>query len=721
MRCACIIVCLFISTSSFSQNTFRAVVKDKESSEPLPGATAVISGTSLGASANEDGILEIPNVRNGDQVIVFSFVGYEDESVELFFPLPDSEPLVVSLSPGHEELEEIVISSTRSSRTFVEIPTRVELIAGEELEEKANMKPGDIRMLLNESTGIQTQQTSATSANASIRIQGLDGRYTQILKDGFPLYSGFSGGLGLLQTLPLDLKQVEVIKGSSSTLYGGGAIAGMVNLISRTPSEERELRFLINGTSALGLDLTGFYGQKFGRVGVTVLASRNSSEAYDPSYIGMTAIPKFERYTINPRVFVDLSEKTNLSVGLNIVAEDRMGGDINVVEGNGDATHVYFEDNNTDRFSTQLSLSHKLSEHSIFSLKNSVNHFRRFIETPGYRFDGQQWGTFTEVNVTRSKENSEWVVGANLWTDGFSEKQLTSTPLRDYNQTTLGVFVQNNLKLSEKVNLESGLRGDYVIDYGFTLLPRLSLLYKAGNKFSTRVGGGFGYKTPTIFTEESERVQFQNVLPVSPANNKLEKSYGANWDLNYHTELGAVGLSINLLIFYTHLNNPLFLQPTSDGNLVFENIDGFMDTKGTESNIKAELGDFKLFIGYTFTDAKIHEGGTVEVNPLTAKHRLNNVLMYEVEEKWKVGLEAYYFSKQLLTDGAYGKEYWICGFMVEKLWEKVSLFVNLENFLDARQTRFDTIYTGPISDPVFRDIYAPVDGFVVNGGLKLNL
>ena len=721
MRVACIIAFVFIGTVALAQNSFKAIVKDKESGEPLPETTAVVKGTSLGATANAEGLLEIPNVPNGEHVIEVSFVGYEEESLELTFPLSNSEPIIVNLGAVHEELEEIVISSTRSSRTIADIPTRVEFIAGEELEEKANMKPGDIRMLLNESTGIQTQQTSATSANASIRIQGLDGRYTQILKDGFPLYSGFSGGLGLLQTPPLDLKQAEVIKGSSSTLYGGGAIAGLVNLISRVPAEEREFRFLANGTSAKGLDLSGFYGQKFGKVGMTVLASRNSNEAYNPADIDLTAIPKFERYTINPRIFVDLSEKTNFNVGVNFTTEDRSGGDIRVVEGNPDATHSYFEDNNTDRFSTQLSFSHKLHENSSINLKNSVNHFNRVIQTPGYRFDGKQLGTFTELNFIRSQEISEWIAGANLWTDDFSEKQLTSTPLRDYNQTTVGAFVQNNLKVSEKVNLETGLRGDYVIDYGFTLLPRLSLLYKASPKFSTRIGGGFGYKTPTIFTEESERVQFQNVLPISPSNNDLEKSYGANWDLNYRTELGEVGLSINHLFFYTYLNDPLVLQSTSDGNLAFENISGFTDSKGTETNVKVEFGDFKLFIGYTFTDTKIHEGGSSIQNPLTAKHRLNNVLMYEVEEKWKIGLEGYYFSKQRLTDNTYGKEYWICGFMVEKLWERFSLFINFENFLDARQTRFDTIYTGTISNPVFRDIYAPVDGFVINGGLKLNL
>jgi len=184
---------------------------------------------------------------------------------------------------SHDELEELFVSSTRSSRTIQDTPTRVEFIAGEELAEKGNMKPGDIRMLLNESTGIQTQQVSATSYNSSIRIQGLDGKYTQLLRDGLPLYSGFSGELSLMQITPLDLKQVEVIKGSSSTLYGGGAIAGLVNLITKTPEEESELSFMLNGTSALGLDLSGFYSERNDKIGTTVFASYNKGTPYDRS------------------------------------------------------------------------------------------------------------------------------------------------------------------------------------------------------------------------------------------------------------------------------------------------------------------------------------------------------------------------------------------------------------------------------------------------------
>lgn len=722
MRFAFIIAFVFVASQTlFGQNTFRGIIKDHESHEPLPGATAVIVGTTLGGTANETGNLDIQNIPDGEHKIEFSFIGYEKQIITVTFPNTSNQTLEILLEGSHEELEEIVISSTRSSRTIADIPTRVEFIAGEELDEKGNMKPGDIRMLLNESTGIQTQQTSATSANASIRIQGLDGRYTQILKDGFPMYAGFSGGLGLLQTPPLDLKQVEVIKGSTSTLYGGGAIAGLVNLISRVPTEERELKFLFNGTSALGLDLNGYYSQKFDKIGVTVFAARNSSEPYDPADIGLTAIPKYERYTINPKLFVDFTDRTSMNVGFNFITEDRIGGDIKFIEGEGGASNTYFEENNSQRFSTQFSLSHKLSDKSSLNLKNSVNHFDRTVEIPAYKFDGVQNSTFTELNYITSGEKSEWITGLNLWTDNFAEEQLTSTPLRDYNQTTFGAFVQNNLTLSEKVNLETGLRGDYVIDYGFSLLPRVSLLYKASPSFSTRIGGGFGYKTPTIFTEESERIQYKNVLPISSETNKLEKSYGANWDLNYKTELpGEIGFSVNHLFFYTYLNDPLTLTP-SGADFEFVNLDGFMDSKGTETNVKLEFGDFKLFVGYTFTDAKIHSGGTTVQNPLTAKHRVNNVLMYEVEEKWKIGLEAYYFSRQRLNDNTYGKEYWICGFMVEKLWEHFSLFINFENFLDTRQTRFDTIYTGTISNPVFRDIYAPVDGFVINGGLKLSL
>ncbi|HXH99199.1 MAG TPA: TonB-dependent receptor plug domain-containing protein [Sphingobacteriaceae bacterium] len=713
-----------VSCSVFAQNKFTALIKDSKTSKPLIGATVEFTDLKLTAVSNSGGEVSISDIPNGKQLVEVRYLGYQTKRESIIFPLTASAPITFLLEEAEEEeLDEVVISTTRSSRTIANIPTRIEVIAGEELDEKGNMKPGDIRMVLNESTGIQTQQTSATSANASIRIQGLDGRYTQILKDGFPLFSGAASGLGLLQTPPLDLKQVEVIKGSASTLYGGGAIAGLVNLISKTPRAEREINFHLNGTSAGGLDLNGFYGQQFGKAGITVFASRNSNKAYAPGSIEFTAIPEFERYTFNPKLYLNINDKTSLNVGINSSFESRTGGDLHYINGNGDNTHSFFERNNSDRLSGQFTLKNKFGDQAELNFRNSVSYFNRIITVPGYIFDGTQYGTFSEVNFATQNEYTEWVVGLNLWTDQFKENQLTNVQLRDYNQTTAGAFVQNNIHAAEWLELETGLRGDYVFDYGFVLLPRISALFKVNNKLNSRLGGGLGYKAPTIFTEESERIQYQNVLPISSSVNKLEKSYGVNWDINYRTPIlnDQVSFSINHLFFYTFLNHPLTMQRVNGNQFRFNNLSGHIDSKGMETNVKLSYDDFKLFIGYSLTDTKIHTGGILTENPLTAKHRLNNVLMYEVEDKWKLGAEAYYYSKQKLNDGTSGKSYWIYGFMAEKLWEKFSLYINFENFTDTRQTRFDTIYQGSVSNPVFRDIYAPLDGFVINGGLKLRL
>ena len=323
---------LAISCTSLLSAQSDFSIRVRSGDVPLAGATIQWKEAAQQLATDSAGKAVFQDIKPGRQTFIISHIGFEEERLVLSFPIPADSLVDVALQPAdEEEEEEIVINITRTSRTITNTPTRVEVISGEELEEKGNMKPGDIRMLLNESTGIQTQQTSATSYNAAIRIQGLDGRYTQILRDGFPLYAGFAGGLSILQIAPLDLKQVEVIKGSASTLYGGGAIAGLVNLVSKVPTDRREISFMTNVTSAGGLDLSGFYSQRFGKAGVTVFGSRNSHAPFDPAGIGLTAIPKFERYTINPRLFF-YGSKTTGQVAANYTTEDRTGGSISYIK-----------------------------------------------------------------------------------------------------------------------------------------------------------------------------------------------------------------------------------------------------------------------------------------------------------------------------------------------------------------------------------------------------
>lgn len=631
---------------------------------------------------------------------------------------------VVYGQPNHdtqeyeEEVEEIIVTSTRSRRSLEDLPTRVEVITGEELGEKVNMKPGDIRMLLNESTGIQVQQTSATTFNSSIRIQGLDGRYTQMLRDGLPLYSGFAGGLGLLQIAPLDLESVEVIKGSSSTLYGGGAIAGLVNLITKVPGSEPETSLLLNRTSAGGLDASTFHASRNDNVGATIFASWNENAAYDPSEVGLSAIPEFERWTLNPRAFFYLGDSSELSVGVTAVVEDRLGGNMAYINGR-EVNDPYYEDNRTERLSSQLEYRRPLGDGTL-NFRNSLGHFDRELELSDFGFSGVQTSSFSELHYALPLGTSEWITGLSFTTEEFEQRDAAAGFNQDYSQRTLGAFIQNFRPLTDTTSMEAGLRIDHHDVHGTITLPRIAFLYEPTADITVRVGGGLGYRVPTLFFEEAESVQFRNVLPLDQRSMTEERSRGVNMDFNYRLPLRNGDLvTLNTLLFYTRVDDPLELQEQGE-NFVFTQPDGYVDTRGAEITFTATRGDFKLFMGYTHANVREHYSGTVSRAPLVSEHRLNNVLVYEREDDFWIGLEAYYYGPQRLSDGTRGESYWVTGLMTEKtVAEGIKLFLNFENFGDTRQTRFDTIYSGSLSNPQFRDIYAPLDGFIVNAGIKM--
>ncbi|HTL08893.1 MAG TPA: TonB-dependent receptor, partial [Chitinophagaceae bacterium] len=644
-----LLLSLCLAWPVLSQHSLRVSLADHRTKEKLAGASVLLQPINKAAIADSNGLVIINDLAAGTYKLTVRFIGYENYSSSLQLP-QQKDTLLLLLTSTTQEMDEVVVSSTRSNRTIRQLPTRIEFINGEELEEKANMKPGDIRMMLNESTGIQTQQVSASSANASIRIQGLDGRYTQLLKDGFPLFAGFSGGLGLLQTPPLDLQQVEIIKGSSSTLYGGGAIAGLVNLISKQPTTTPSLRFLLNGTSARGADLNGFYAQRFKKTGITLYAGRSSNKAFDPSNTGFTAIPQFERYVVNPSFFLYFSKRTSLRLSVNGSTENRLGGDIHFIKGQADSIHQYYERNKSQRFSVQTSFQHQWSDSVRLTIKNAISHFTRRIAIPGYYFDGRQWATYSEVALDLKRKKTEWISGLNLYTDQFKEQPAGNFPLRNYLQQTVGAFLQNTTRLRPWLQLETGLRADYINEYGFVFLPRMAALFTLAPQLTSRLGAGVGYKTPNIFTEDAERIQFENVLPVNAQANRLERSYGGSFDFNYRHSFagGRLRWSINQLFFFTRINHPLLL--TQQGNMyALLNNDGYMDSKGVETNLKLAFGPTTLYIGYTFTDAHLNENGLIRENPLTARHRLNNILVYEIEDSWKLGAEAYYYSTQALS------------------------------------------------------------------------
>lgn len=717
-----IVIFLLCCTAVSAQHVFKAKLIDQLSGEMLDGATATVKGK-VRAIADEKGFIEVTAIPEGQFEIEFSYVGYEPLRVKYNFPLPNpNHVFTIALMPGPKKLRETVVSTTRSSKTIADIPTRIEVIKTTALEARNNMNPSDIRLLLNESTGIRIQQTSATTFNSSIRIHGLDGRYTQLLRDGFPIYSGFSNGLSLLQISPLDVRQVEIIKGSSSTLYGGGAISGLVNLISRTPYDKK-VTLLLNGTSALGFDVSAFYAQKFQKVGATLFASRNSNWPYDPAGNSLTAIPEFERYTFNPALYLYFNDRTQLKVALNSLVEDRLGGDTKYIRGEGDSIHAFFEKSITDRISSQLVLRHQMNEKSLFTVKNSIGFFKRITEMPDYRFSGMQLSSFSEASWQHKSGKMEWILGVNELTDKFTEDKNDTIIPRDYSQYTVGAFAQNIWNIARWFSLETGLRTDYQNDYGCFVLPRFSALFKISSSVTARMGGGLGYRTPTIFTDDAERIQYRGVLPVDAGKTNAERSLGGSFDVNYYTSLfdKEGSLNVNQLVFYTRINEPVELVETSSGYFEYLPHNGYYDSKGTETNIRLKYRNLIWSVGYTFAGTRRHFNGAASDLALTPKHYMNANFTYEVKQNLRVGFEACFTGKQLLSDGSQSYSYWICSVMAEKMWNHVSVFVSCENMLNVRQTKYEKIYSGTLTDPAFNEIYAPLDGVIANAGVRITL
>ena len=708
-----LILILCLSLQAQTTDIQIKVITEAEN-EPLMGATVYFEALEKGAVTNFNGIVEFTEIPDGQHQIIISFLGFE--TFETTIQVPSKTELIFKLKEGGNELDEVVLKSTRSTRTVRKIPTRIEFIGAEELGEKAIMNPTNISMVLRESTGIQMQQTSLSSGSTNIRIQGLDGRYTQLLRDGFPLYGGFSSGLSILQIPPLDLQQFEIIKGSSSTLYGGGAIAGLVNMVSKTPDEEPALDIMLTQTQALGSTANVFYSKRNEKFGVSLYGSGHYQKAYDPEDDGFSNLPKTTSISFNPKLFYYPSDKTTLWFGLNGTYDDRIGGDITKIENGEDGIHQYTEENNSKRLSSQFVYQTQLDSVSSLEFKNSVSFFDRNLTVPDFNFDGKQTNTFTEVSYSTTSDKTDWIVGANLYTSNFDEND--NAPLqRDQKDVTFGAFANNIYDISDNWILETGLRADYNTDFGFFPLPRISLLYKTNSWFSSRIGGGLGYKIPDIFTEEAEYINFENVLAIDKSTVDAERSYGVNFDLNYQTRLSdEIGFSVNQLFYVTAINDGLLLNSKDNGLFQFENAPDEIFSKGAETNIKFTYKDFRWFLNYALIDTKLNYLPGNPQKPLTAKHNAGSVLMYE-SDKWRIGYETYYTGKQFLSNGTETTDFVTMGLLVMRNFKVGSVFVNFENFTDRRQSRFSPLVLPPHQNPVFPEIYAPTDGFIFSVGL----
>lgn len=721
---------LLTSFQVTAQNSLTFIVKDSSTNELIIGATVKQSGTFNGKSTDENGRLQLDFLPNGTVTFDVSAVGYHQKTIQINFPNEQTD-VIVLLTSLEDELEEIIIEGTRSNRSIDNIPTRVEVLT-EEIDEAATMDPSKVAHLLTHSTGIQVQQTSATSNTANVRIQGLDGRYTQILRDGFPIYGGFSGSLSVMQIPPLDLRQIEYVKGSASTLYGAGAIAGLINILSKEPIKDKDEAILHLNASHIGArDVNAFVSGRRKKIGLTLLAQRNEHLIFDADQDGFSDMPELIKYNINPRIFFYFNERNKMYVGATITNESRQGGDLRVLKNEtSDSLHFYKEKNDVSRITTQVRFDHRISEASMISVRNSINMFNRHLQiAPSYlsgvyEFAGDQLSTFSELSYACKKNQNSLTAGLNFYSDDFIEIPKIDSVLRKEQIQTAGAFVNYTFDLSKMVAIESGLRTDYTVQQNFNVLPRVFALFKWTKKLTTRIGGGMGYRNPSMFNQEAELLGYRNVAAIDFTKTKAEQSYGGNADIGFKSLIGEkCFINFNQMFFFTRLDKPLVLMEAvpGSGQLEFVNANGYTQSYGAETFFKFGFYDFVLFVGYTYTHASHYFDGKTSLMSLTPQHNIKGDLLYALPGKWRIGADYEYKSGQLLSNGKTSPEFWTFGLVIEYTWKHFTFFGNVENYTDVRQTRYESLITAPYQTPQFTDVWAPLDGIVVNAGIKIRL
>ncbi len=705
------VVC-FSSLISVAQNKQLVKVVSATTNEPLQSVSIAVGGTVL-KNTDKNGLSSLL-LPAGKASFLFTSVGYVNVDTAIIVPTNDT--ILISMVPLQKELGEVtIVSSTRNNQRIENSPLKVEVLGREEMDEESTIKPAGIASILGDVSGVQIQQSSAISGNANVRIQGLDGRYTQILKDGMPLYDGFSGGFGILSIPPLDLRQVELIKGSASTLYGGGAIGGLVNIISRRPTTQQEAVFSINQTTLKETNFNTYLSRRYKKVGYTFFGGYNFQKAVDVDKDGFSDVTDLNGLVLHPRFFLYPDTKTTIVMGYTGTFEKRNGGDMQVLSGNADAVHQYFEKNTIKRNSWELTAQRNLAKNKKLDFKSSFSSFNRTINSNEINFLGRQLNYYTELSLLIPQDKKSLVIGINATGDQF-KKITQNIPLANFNNNTIGAFLQNTWNLNDKTTIEAGLRNDYHFTYGNFFLPRLAIFHRLNEHWAARGGIGFGYKVPNALAPQTTDFAIQKILSL-PQSIKAEKSIGYNAEVNYKTKWGNGNeLFINQAFFLTQLNNPVVASVSGNGEVSFQNQSKSIITKGFDTYIRAVVHEWELYAGYTYTIAERKYLNQNQFIPLTPKNRFAFTLVRDFEKVgFRFGIEGSYNGYQYREDNSKTPGYFFMAAMMEKkLGKHISIVLNGENLLDYRQSKVETLFTGTISNPVFKPLWAPIDGRVLN-------
>lgn len=608
-------VIFFTTLGSFAQTVSLSGAITSES-RPVAFVNIYLKGTHYGTSSDLEGKYVIEKIPVGSYTVVVSVIGFETEEKKIEFV--KDVVLNFELTETDASLNEVVISGTMREVSKLESPVPVEVYTSKFF--KRNPTPS-VFEALQHINGIRPQINCSVCNTGDIHTNGLEGPYTMILIDGMPLVSGLSTVYGLYGIPQALIERVEIVKGPASTLYGSEAVGGLINVITKNPSNAPTFSADIFGTDwgEIAADLAGRFQAGKNAQSLIGLNYFNYSNPIDNNNDGFTDVALQNRISVFNKWNFTRPDNRKFSLAARYIYEDRWGGEMNWQKKHRGGDEVYGESIYTARWEVFGTYQLPVSEKILFQFsanshdQNSAYGDEMYIADQKIGFGQLTWNkTFGKHNLltglayryTYYDDNTPATAAA----DDLTINKATHIQLP-------GIFVQDEIAINEANKLLLGLRYDYNSLHGSILSPRFNYKWVSKNqKNILRFSVGNGYRVASVFTEDHAALTGSREL-VFLSDLQPETSWNAN--VNYVKKMemqNGTTFEFDASVFYTHFSNKIIPDyETNPTKIIYDNLNGYAVSQGASLNLDiVTTRGITMSFGGTLMDVHSVENGIKE-------------------------------------------------------------------------------------------------------------
>lgn len=719
--CKTVLVFILLAGVSAAQSLLTGSVND-EKGQPLYAANVYIESVGVGTATNLSGEFTISIPSSPDSVTIrVSYIGYITKYLSI--ALPAEVPPVISMEPDYIRLGDVVISETRESAYLKDSPVKIEVIPRREID---RLFAVDFTEVCEFTPGVKVQNNCGVCGTTDIRINGLEGQYTQMLINGFPIVSSLGTVYGLMGINASNIKQIEIVRGPGSILFGPEAVAGTINILLKNPSNLPGL--MVSGSltdyQKSLLSVTG--NMRRGNVASSLTADYSfNKRRIDINRDNFTDAPLFERFSVINQWMADLGNSSVYLFG-RYYYEDRFGGEMgwkqNLHRG---GTKVYGESVFTNRFELLGGYMHHISPASDLKINISGSaHNQDSYYGSNYYYGDQKIAYGDVIFTQRRGVLTTYSAGAALKYEYYDDNTpATASPVNTQinspsENAVYSAFFQAEHRFSDLISALAGIRYNYHSVHKSILQPRLSLRLDLSESSSLRISGGTGFRNVNIFTEDHSALTGAREVVIQ-SDLKPEKSINGSATFVQDLDFGNQYARIEVNAHYTRFSDKILPDYNTDQTkIIYKNSAGYTISNGVSLSFEYQfLFPARLKLSYDFLDTYTMEENVRKETEFNPGHSFNVLADYDFESiPLEINISGKITGAQKMPEitgefarPLYSPAYSVWDAKLTWSYSRVKIFAGINNLFDYTQDsplidpgnpfgdNFDTIYIyGPI-------------------------